>query len=114
MSAKLSEQLSEVLQSKQASDLIDVIIEFHRTEKLEPATPQTRNERIAHLKEVFNRRIVPLEEIIKTIGGEITGQAWINQTVRVRVPADKVSLLSNYDEVAKLDVPHPLVRDTIK
>ena len=114
MEAKLTQQLSEVLQSKQASDLVEVIVELYRTEKLEPATPQTRNERIAHLKEAFNRRIAPLEETIKTIGGEITGRAWINQTVRVRVPADKVSLLSDYDEVAKLDVPHPLVRDALK
>jgi len=114
MEAKLTEQLSEVLQAKDASDLVDVIVELYRTEKNEPAIPQTRNERIAHLKEAFNRKIVPLEETIKTIGGEITGQAWINQTVRARLPADKVSLLSDHDEVAKLDVPHPLMRDKTK
>ena len=114
METKLTEQLSEVLQSKDASDLVDIIVELYRTGKNEAEIPQTRNERIAHLKEAFNRKIGPLEGTIKSIGGEIRGQAWINQTLQVRVPADKVCLLSEHDEVAKLDVPHPIVRDAIK
>lgn len=114
MEAKLTEQLSEVLQSKDASDLIDVIVELYPSAEDEAAAPQTRSERIAQSKSAFNRKIIPLEETIKSIGGEITGQAWINETLRARVPADKVSLLSDHEEVAKLDIPHPLVRDAIK
>jgi hypothetical protein len=114
MEAKLSEQLVQLLQSKQPSDIVDVIVELYPGEKDETAAVQTRNERIAQSKEAFNRKIVPLEETIKRIAGEITGRAWINDTVRVRVRADTVSLLSGHDEVAKLDTPHPLTRDAIK
>ena len=113
MEAKVSEQLNQVLESKAASDFVDVIIELHPAEEDDATAAQTRTERIAYAKEAFDRKIVPLEATIKTLGGEITGRAWINDTVRVRVPADKVNLLSGQEEIAKLDVPHSLVRDTL-
>jgi hypothetical protein len=114
LATKLSEQVTQLLQSKDASDFVDVIVELQHSDEDDAAAPQTRNERIAYLKEAFNRRIAPLKETIKSIGGEITEQAWINQTLRVRVPADKINLLSDHDEVAKLDLPRPLERDTPK
>lgn len=114
MEAKLSEQLGRLLQSKSASDLIEVIVELYPSDEPEPVTGQTRSEQIAQSKAAFNRKIVPLEETIKSCGGEITGVAWINETVRARVPADKLSLLADHDEVAKIDLPRPLVPDAIK
>jgi hypothetical protein len=115
MQTKVSEQLSELLQSKEPSDYVDVIVELHQTDEDEASgqggAPLTRNERITQSKDRFDRRIVPLQETIRKIGGEITGQAWINETLRVRVPADKVKLLSDDDDVAKVDIPHPLTRD---
>jgi hypothetical protein len=112
MEAKLSEQLRQLLQSKDASELVDVIVELHHDEEDNAETPQTRNQRIVHLKETLNRKLVPLQETIQSIGGEVTGQVWLNQTLRVRLPADKVGLLCDHDEVARLDVTHSLQRDT--
>ena len=111
MESKLSEQLAQHLQSTGTSELLDVIIELHQKKEAEATPSQSRTERIANLKETFSRKIAPLEETIRQIGGEVTGQAWINQTLRVRVPADKVKLLSAYDQIAKLDLPHLLKRD---
>ena len=111
MEAKLSAQLGQVLQSKDPSDFVEVIVELYPSEEPEAATAQTRDEKIAQSKRAFDLRIVPLHETIKSIGGEITGQAWINETLRVRVPADKVSVLSDHAEVAKIDVPHRLGLD---
>lgn len=113
MQAKLSEQLDQLIQSTEASDLIEVIVELYPSNEPE-AVGETRSERIAQSKAAFSRKIAPLEETIKSIGGEITGEAWINETIRARVPANKVSLLCDHDEVAKLDVPHQLVPDAIK
>jgi len=111
MEAKISEQLRQLIQSTNASDYVDVIIELHHDQEDDAVEPQTRDQRIAHLKETFSRKIIPLQEKIQGIGGEVTGQAWINQTLRVRVSADKISLLRDHDEVARLDVPHSLERD---
>ena len=111
MEAKLSEQLRQLLQSKGASELVDVIVELHESEQPKAAAPQTRSQRIDHLKETFNRKVVPIQETVRSSGGEVTGEAWINQTVRVRLPADKVTLLCDHDEVARLDVPRVLKSD---
>lgn len=111
MEAKLTEQLHQLLESANASDLVDVIVELHDDGELEAAEPQTKSQRIAHLKETFNRKVVPLQETVKSIGGEVTEEAWINQTLHVRVRADQVNLLGAHDEVATLDVPRPLSRD---
>jgi hypothetical protein len=112
MEARLNEELLQVLESMDAAELVDVIVEVREGEGREPAPPQTRNQRIAHLKETFRRKIVPLQEAIRSIGGEVTGEAWLNQTLRVRLPAGNVSRLCDHDEVASLDVPHALERDT--
>ena len=112
MESKLSEQLAQHLQFTDASDLLDVIIELHQNKDTEAPENQSRTERIANLKESFSRNVAPLEETIRSIGGEVTGQAWLNQTLRVRLPADKIRLLSDYDQVAKLDLPHLLKRES--
>ena len=111
METKLSEPLRQLLQTTDASNLVDVIVELHRGEQHEAPARRTRDQHIAHLQEALNRKIGPLEEIVRSIGGEITGKVWLNQTLRVRLPADKISLLSDHDEVAKLDVPHLIKRD---
>jgi hypothetical protein len=49
-----------------------------------------------------------VEEAVRNAGGEVTGHAWINQTVRARVPADRVKELSEHERVAVLDAPHPI------
>ena len=111
METKLSDQLRQLLQSTDASQLVDVVVELYHDPTLEAVAPQNRSQRIAHLKESLSRKAVPLQETLKSIGGEVTGEVWLNQTLRVRLPADKVSLLSDQDEVAKLDVEHQLERD---
>ena len=111
MEPKLTRQLNQVLQSKDPSDFVEVIVELYPSEEPQTTAPLTRDEKIAQSKAAFEKKIGPLEQTIKSIGGEITGQAWINETLRVRVPADKVGSLSDLDDVAKLDVPHSLIPD---
>ena len=74
----------------------------------ETAAPRSRGEAIALRKEAFSHDVVPVEEAVTKVGGEVVGHAWINQTVRARVPAHGLEQLSELDEVAVLDVPHTL------
>lgn len=113
MSTKISKQLSDRLEKTNASDLLDIVIELRG--RAESATESlSRNEKIAVLKEAFTRNVAPVEETVRQIGGVVTGQAWINQTVRARVPADRVRELSEHEQIAVLDAPHPIERESSK
>lgn len=109
MSTKISEKLNEKLEKTGASDLLDVIIELHpHAEPTAANNTRSRSEKIAAMKEAYTRNVAPVEEAVRKIGGEVTGHAWINQTVRARVPADRVRELSEHDRIAVLDAPHPI------
>lgn len=115
MSAKISKQLSDRLEETGASGLLDVIIELRRRAESAAATQAlSRSEKIAALKEDFTRNVTPVEEAVRRVGGEVTGQAWINQTVRARVPADRVKELSEHEQIEVLDAPHPIERESSK
>lgn len=108
MSAKISEKLTEKLEATGTSDLLDVIIELYPHAESAASHIQSRSEKIAAMKEAFTRNVAPVEEVVRNIGGEVTGHAWINQTVRARVPADRVRELCEHERVAVLDAPHPI------
>lgn len=111
MSTKISEKLTETLEKTDASDLLDVIIELHHQAESASASSTrslSRNEKIEAMKNAFTRNVAPVEEAVRKVGGEVTGHAWINQTVRARIPADRVRELSEHEHVAVLDAPHPI------
>jgi hypothetical protein len=113
MSNKISDKLTERLEKTGASDLLDVVIELRQ--RAEAATKAvSRNEKIAAMKEAYTRNVTPVEEAVRKIGGEVTGHAWINQTVRARVPADRVRELSEHEHVEVLDAPHPIEPESSK
>jgi hypothetical protein len=114
MTLKLTSNLAEQLRKAGASDLLDIILELHpQAESAATAAPGngSRSEKIAAKKEAFTRSVASVEEAIRKAGGEITGLAWINQTVRARVPAERIRELSEHDKIAALDIPHLIKSD---
>jgi hypothetical protein len=107
--AKLKPDLTTRLAQAAAEDVLDVVVEMDA----QPAAtaPQSRSEQITLRKEKFDHDVVPVEEAIHEAGGEVVGRAWINQTVRARVPAQGVEQLSELEKVAALDVPRRLEAD---
>src|SRR6185503_11946439 len=105
MGSKVTEELRTMLERFEASEILDVVIELRPENEPKTRQPQTRAEKIATLKKNFSRDLAPVEEAIRNAGGELTGQAWINRTVRARVPTDCVKQLSEHEHIAKLDVP---------
>ena len=111
---KLKANLAQKLQKAAASDLVDVVVQLHS--QADPAgqapagvaAPKSRADAIAAKKAEFDRSVAGVEETVRKAGGEITGQAWINQTVRARVPAGGVNELCQNDRVAAVDAPAPL------
>jgi hypothetical protein len=115
MTNKLTEKLAEKLEKMDASDLLEIILELGSKSESssQPSAEETRSrgEKIAALKEAFSRYAAPIEEAVRRAGGEVTGRAWINKTMRARVPAQSVKELSQHEEIAALDTPNPLKSD---
>ena len=111
---KLSSTLSERLDAADASDVLEVVVELQRPEgptAAPAAGAQSRSAEIAARKEAFSQKMTPVEEAVRSLGGEVTGAAWINQTIRARVPACGVKELCQRQEVAAIDLPHPIKPD---
>lgn len=113
MPVKLSAELSDELEKIDSSELLDVILELRSDSRPETAQGvNSRREKVAALKEAFERNLAPVEEVVRKAGGEIMGSAWINQTVRARVPAKNVKELSEHDKIIAVDIPHALTPDS--
>src|SRR5918992_6291740 len=108
MTTKLTEKLAKQLEETNDSDLLDIILELGSKAESSPPTDEkrSRGEKIAAMKEAFSREAAPIEEAVRKVGGEVTGRAWINKTMRARVPAQSVKELSEHEKIAALDTPN--------
>ena len=105
MSSKLTASLESALRDKGADELIDIVLELAPTE----ATPAVdKRAKVAALKAAFDRVSQPIVEAVHNLGGEVTGRGWINRTLRARVPAKALGLLSTSAAVASVDAPRKL------
>lgn len=106
---KLKSSLVGRLARANESELVDIVLEL-RPQAASSPEPETgsRSDRVAARKEAFVRIAAPVEEAIRQAGGEVTGSAWINQTVRARVPARGVKDLCAHEEVRAVDAPRLL------
>jgi hypothetical protein len=104
MAVERSAKISPALESRlgaEDDDLLDVVVELER------AAPEG-SPSVPKLREAFERDAAPVSGAISSLGGEVTDQAWLNRTLRAKVPASAVSALADHDAVALLDVPHRL------
>ena len=105
VAAKLSSRLAERIDSVDESSPVEVIVELH------PAAMPTwgsRQERIAAVKEDFQRELESVAEKITAAGGQVLEAAWLNQTVRTRIPAGEVPRVAEDEAVSSIDLPKAL------
>ena len=109
---KVSRRLAELTNSLSSEiDMIDVVVELdHESiDSLKNSAPnKSRNEQISLRKESFARISSPVENIISEVGGEVTAKAWINYTLRAKLPVNGLQRISDLDEVDALDSPQEL------
>lgn len=101
--ANITSDLASQVDAAEDSNLLDVVVELDS--EREPAPD------IASAKEQFSRAAEPVAEAISGMGGEVMGGAWINYTLRARVPAAGVPTVAGLDRVAVVDVPHAIQHD---
>jgi hypothetical protein len=102
---KLSPRLRQELGAVDESSQVEVIVEL---QPLEPPKAASRQERMAAMKEGFERELRPVAEKIVQAGGQVLETAWLNQTVRGRIPAGAVERVAEHETVSGIDLPHKL------
>ena len=101
--AKITPDLAAEVDAAESSNLLDVVVELAGDEP-EPADMDAA-------KAAFARAAEPVSELISASGGHVLEGAWLNKTLRARVPARAVSEVAESDGVSAVDVPHRLEAD---
>lgn len=105
---KLTTKLAEHIEKTGVGDMLEIIVELDpkRGQKIISGSGEiSRQDRIAKLQEDFAEQSATVVAKIAEAGGEILGQAWINKTLKVRVPVESIDLISDDEEVAAVDLP---------
>ena len=106
---KVTSDLESRVGRSDNAQLLDVVVELHPVEPLHYAGhPQAK---MQALKEAFERSSTDVERTILAEGGEVVDRAWINRTVRARIPAKAIASLAQHDEISVIDVPHAIEPD---
>jgi hypothetical protein len=105
---KLSPRLRQELGGVDEASQVEVIVEL---QPVEVPNSGSRQERMAAMKAGFERELQPVAEKIIQAGGQVLETAWLNQTVRSRIPAGEVSHVARHEAVSGIDLPHKLEPD---
>ncbi len=112
---KLTESLAARVRGVEATDYVDVVVELSPRDALVQEPPhdrqRSRSDAIRARQDTFERESQSVERIVSSAGGQIVGRAWINQTLRARVPTRALELLTECDEVASIDIARVLEPD---
>jgi hypothetical protein len=109
--SKLTKELRQRLEQVPHDSLVEVIVEIIGGESAPARAGASRADLIATRRQQFLETVAPVERRVHNMGGEVLGHAWVNQTLRVRVPAGTVDQLTESDCVASVDAPARLTRE---
>ena len=107
-SSKVTDDLASRIEAEEEDAVVEIVVELRRVDENETAPTADRGAAVAARKEGFRAAAEPVVNAIVSSGGEVTGEAWINQTLRARVPARVVLRIAEEDAVALVDVPHSI------
>ena len=108
---KVSEHLAQQIKTDTSEvDMLDIIIELEARSAitLKQNSSKSRSDQIAERKESFARISAPVEVVINRVGGKVLEKAWINRTLRAKLPVSGLEAVSELDEVEILDSSHGL------
>jgi hypothetical protein len=109
---KLTTPLTSRLTDALPDEPVDVVFELNTNANESAAEAGvTRAEKIAAMKASFAQDLEEVEQTIRNLGGEITGKAWINGSIRATIPAGGVDRVAELDRVRIADVPHAIERE---
>lgn len=101
--AKITPDLAAEVDAAESSNLLDVVVELTADD------PEAAD--MAAAKAAFARAAEPVADVISASGGQVIEGAWLNHTLRARVPAGAVPEIAGADGVSAVDVPHRIQAD---
>jgi hypothetical protein len=107
MGASLHPSLLAALEQPENDTSFEVILELV---PVQMESVGSRTEKIDRLRAAFQARAEPVERAVRAAGGEVLGEAWINSTLKCRIPARALSELKDHPDIMKIDLPRPLSR----
>jgi hypothetical protein len=105
---KVTSALEADVERRSNGEPIDVVVEL--TPAPSPSSG-SRGERIAQARSAFERQADAVRRMIVEAGGEVLGSAWINQTLRTRLPKAVLEQLALDERVARLDVTRAITAE---
>jgi hypothetical protein len=115
MTARMTPAVAALANSRQSSDdTLDVVLELAQPD----ASPEARGdrgpnraERIAHQKASFEAAAEQVKAVVRQAGGSVEGEAWINCTIKARIPTRAIERLQEVEAIIVIDLPHRLDRE---
>ncbi len=106
---KLSSDLRQQLAATAEGHSVEVVVEVGRKAAVAAGpAPGDRAQKIAALKQSFSISAEPIERAIVSSGGTVIDRAWINQSLKVRLPREAVEALSEREDVDRVDTPRTI------
>lgn len=105
---KVTSALASRLEEAGDDDLLEIVVELAGPPVPGAVERGDRRDAMEAMKEGFRTAAAPVEQAIRSGGGEVTGRAWINCTLRARVPARSIPRMLEQASVTAVDVPKPL------
>ena len=107
---KVTANLRQRLAATREGDSLEVVVEVGKKAAAEPP-PGDRAQKIAAMKQSFSVSAEPIEKAIESSGGTVIDRAWINQSLKVRLPREAVEALSEREDVERVDTPRSIQPD---
>jgi hypothetical protein len=107
---KVTSGLTETASKADPTDCLEVVVELQQAPPASPS-PASRQEKMAALRSGFEQQCDALKSKIASLGGTVTGQAWLNSTLSVRLPKSALDAIAGDSAVKRIDVPHALQKE---
>lgn len=105
MASKVTRELAETVAARNDDEEVDVVLEL---QPVPMPGEGSRSERVVAMKQAFEQSATGLRRTITELGGEVVDTAWINQTLRTRVPKGALQGLEADKRIVALDAPRTI------
>ena len=113
---KVASGLAETASQANPSDSLNVVVELHEpppaaVPPVPGPSPASRQQTMAAMRSGFELRSSALKSKIASLGGTVTGEAWLNSTLLATLPKDALDEIAEENSVKRIDLPRALLKD---
>lgn len=105
--SKVTPPLADKLRELPREEEVEVVVEFGE----ETIDALDRADNVEQMRAVFAGYTAPLKAKIQSLGGDITGEGWLNGTLQCKMSKSAVESLDDEPAIARVDLPRALERE---